>query len=114
MIGGVNLSVASASVDVVLLSHVVKYLTDDLLVLCMNECRRVLRKSGRLIMWEFSPTDAPVVNHFIIKGAGGVRLRTRKEIQSVLSNSGFTSFNYFDIITPWTFWSNLGIAASFD
>jgi ubiquinone/menaquinone biosynthesis C-methylase UbiE len=111
MIGGVNLPVASASVDVILLSHLIKYLTDELLAVCFAECRRALTDKGRLALWEFAPTDVPFVTNLIARGAGAVVIRPKERIEAMLSASGFNSFDHFDIVTPWTFWSNLAIVA---
>jgi|GEM_PF-2136287 len=111
MIGGVSLPIASQSVDVILLSHLVKYLTDDLLTVCFAECRRVLRDNGRLVLWEFEPTDVSFVTQLIASGAGAVKIRPRERIQAMLAASGFNSFDSFTLITPWAFWSNLAIVA---
>jgi len=111
MIGGVNLPVASSSVDVILLSHLIKYLTDELLTTCFAECRRALAENGRLALWEFAPTDLSFVTNLIARGAGAVEIRPRERIESMLSLAGFNSFDYFSVVTPWAFWSNLAIVA---
>ena len=111
MIGGVNLPVASSSIDVILLSHLIKYLTDELLTICFAECRRVLAENGRLALWEFAPTDVSFVTNLIARGAGAVEIRPRERIELMLSLAGFNSFDYFNIVTPWAFWSNLAIVA---
>ena len=65
----VALPFRNQSFDVVLLSHIVKYLTDLQLGQVMSEARRVLRHGGRIVLWEFGPFISDGVSKLIAEKA---------------------------------------------
>jgi len=88
-----SLPFEDARFDVVVTSHVIKHLDDNALSRAFSEVARVLRPSGRFLLWEFkkSPLSAPL---FISARATGLpppfTLRTEDTLRSALLAAGFT------------------------
>ena len=88
-----SLPFEDARFDVVVTSHVIKHLDDNALSRAFSEVARVLRPSGRFLLWEFkkSPLSAPL---FISARATGLpppfTLRTEATLRSALLAAGFT------------------------
>lgn len=97
--------------DVVLLSHMIKYLTDNQLDLVLNEVKRVLKDGGRIVIWEFGPFISPWVSQLIATKVGGQKLRSANEIARSLEGAGFLELNQFRIVTPWVPWENVAFCA---
>ena len=93
--------------DVVLMSHLIKYLTDDQLNLVLNEAKRVLKGGGRIVIWEFGPFISPRISQLIATKVGGQKLRSANEIRRSLEGAGFLDLNQFRIVTPWLPWENV-------
>src|SRR5262249_26137298 len=104
---GLALPVCDSLFNVVLLSHVVKYLTDDQLHEVLREARRVLRADGRIILWEFHPVLTRRVTGFILRCCRAQQLRCAGELKAALQDAGFREVRRFRIITPWLPWSNI-------
>jgi ubiquinone/menaquinone biosynthesis C-methylase UbiE len=110
MVGSaLSLPIGSSLFDVVLLSHVVKYLTDEQLLLALLESARVLKPGGRLVLWEFNPVLTPLVTRLIVRNCKAQKLRCEKELRQTMEAAGFSEFQSFRIITPWLPWSNVGL-----
>jgi ubiquinone/menaquinone biosynthesis C-methylase UbiE len=100
MDGRINLQVAPATslpfddarFDLVITSHVIKHLDDDVLERSFREVARVLRPGGRFLIWEFekSPLSAPI---FISARATGLPpafiLRSEATLRAALTEAGF-------------------------
>ena len=117
---GVELLVASALTlplgdalfDVVLLSHVIKYLTDEQLSLVLSETKRVLKPGGRMVLWEFHPVAPPPVTRLILHCCKAQKLRRSAELKAAIGAAGFVSLTAFRVITPWLPWSNLAFTGT--
>ncbi len=110
MVGSaVTLPVNSSLFDVVLLSHVIKYLTDEQLCLVLEESARVLKPGGRIVLWEFNPVLAPFVTRLILKYCRAQRLRSGGELRHAMETAGYCDLRGFRIITPWLPWSNVAL-----
>ena len=110
MVGSaLSLPISSSLFDVVLLSHVVKYLTDEQLLLTLLESARVLKPGGRLVLWEFNPVLTPLVTRLIVGKCKAQKLRCEKELMETMESAGYSKFQSFRIITPWLPWSNVGL-----
>ena len=89
-----HLPFEDASFDVVVTSHVIKHLDDDVLRQAFSEVARILRPGGRFLWLEFkkSPLSAPV---FISARATGLpppfTLRTEETLRSALLAAGFAA-----------------------
>lgn len=97
--------------DVVLLSHVLKYLTDSQVAQVLEEIKTVLLPKGRIVLWEFKPYPCATINHLIVRGSGSHRLRTHREVETLLKEGGFQNIQPFHIHTPWPPWRNLAYTA---
>ena len=79
--------------DLLLSSHVFKYLTDDELRACLREARRVLKPGGLFLAWEFAPTNSKLLdrwNHYLLsREVPLVRLRGFSELRALAYESGF-------------------------
>jgi ubiquinone/menaquinone biosynthesis C-methylase UbiE len=110
MVGSaLSLPVSSSLFDVVLFSHVVKYLTDEQLRLALLESARVLKPGGRLVLWEFNPVLTPLVTRLIVRNCKAQKLRCERELRNTMQAAGYGDFQSFRIITPWLPWSNVGL-----
>ncbi len=110
MVGSaLSLPINSSLFDVVLFSHVVKYLTDEQLHLALLESARVLKPGGRLILWEFNPVLTPLITRLIVRNCKAQKLRCEKELRQTMEAAGYSEFQSFRIITPWLPWSNVGL-----
>jgi len=113
MVGSaLSLPVGSSWFDVVLLSHVIKYLTDEQLRLALLEAARVLKPGGRIVLWEFSPVFIPPVTRLILKYCRAQRLRHEKELRGVMETVGYSDLKSFRITTPWLPWPNVGLTGT--
>jgi SAM-dependent methyltransferase len=106
---GLSLPIRSSLFDVVLLSHIIKYLTDVQLRLVLSESARVLKPGGRIVVWEFSPVLMPVVTRLILKCCKAQRLRREEELRRVMETAGYGNLRSFRIVTPWLPWSNVAL-----
>lgn len=104
------LPLADCSFNVVLLSHMVKYLTDVQFGQVMSEARRILKEGGRIVVWEFGPFLSSRVSQFIARKVGGQKLRSATEIRQALKNAGFGDLTQFRIVTPWVPWRNVALS----
>ena len=111
---GLSLPVSTSLFDVVLLSHVIKYLTDEQLHLVLWETTRVLRPGGRIVLWEFNPVLTPIVTGLILRYCRAQRLRGSDELKIALKTAGYCDLTSFRIITPWLPWSNVAFTGRFD
>ena len=96
--------------DVVLLSHVVKYLTDPQLRLVLAQVRGLLRPGGRLVLWEFRPYPWGAINRAILRGSRSHKLRSATELVSFLQEQGYRNLQPFRIHTPWPPFRNLAFS----
>jgi ubiquinone/menaquinone biosynthesis C-methylase UbiE len=103
----VNLPLQDGSFDVVLLSHMIKYLTDAQFSRVLSEARRVLKDGGKIVLWEFTLFISLRVSNFIVRQVGGQKLRSAEEIRESLGNAGFQDLRLFHIVTPWVPWRNV-------
>ena len=99
------------SFDVVLLSHVVKYLTDPQLRQVLAQARDLLSPGGRIVLWEFRPYAWGPINRTILRGSGAHKLRSAAELVALLQEQGFRNLQPFRIHTPWPPFRNLAFRA---
>jgi len=97
--------------DVVLLSHVVKYLTDPQLRQVLAQVKALLRPGGRLVLWEFRPYAWGAINRTILRGSGSHKLRSAAELVALLQEQGYRNLQPFRIHTPWPPFRNLAYRA---
>ena len=97
--------------DVVLLSHVAKYLTDPQLRQLLAQVRDLLRPGGRFVLWEFRPYAWGAINRAILRGSGSHKLRSAAELVALLQEQGFRTLQPFRIHTPWPPFRNLAYRA---
>ncbi|MDE2665943.1 MAG: class I SAM-dependent methyltransferase [Acidobacteriota bacterium] len=97
--------------DVVLLSHVVKYLTDPQLRQVLAQVKALLRPGGRLVLWEFRPYAWGPINRIILRGSGSHKLRSAAELVALLQEQGFRNLQPFRVHTPWPPFRNLAYRA---
>lgn len=97
--------------DVVLLSHVVKYLTDPQLRQVLAQVRELLRPGGRIVLWEFRPYAWGSINRTILRGSRSHKLRSAAELVAHLREQGFRNLQPFRIHTPWPPFRNLAFRA---
>ncbi len=95
--------------DVVLLSHVIKYLTDIELALVLNEAKRVLRDGGKIVLWEFKPFIHFWISQFIVRKVRAQKLRSAEELRQSMETAGFRDLHDFRIVTPWVPWQNVAL-----
>jgi ubiquinone/menaquinone biosynthesis C-methylase UbiE len=93
--------------DVVLLSHVVKYLTDPQLRRVLAQVRGLLRPGGRIVLWEFKPYAWDPINRTILRGSRSHKLRNAGELVALLREQGYRNLQPFRIHTPWPPFRNL-------
>jgi len=109
---GLSLPLDASAFDVVLFSHVVKYLTDEQMKRILEEARRVLKPGGRVVLWEFNPIRIAPVTRLILKCCKAQKLRGLLELKQTLTAAGFRNLQPFRVITPWLPWSNIALAGS--
>ncbi len=97
--------------DVVLLSHVVKYLTDPQLRHVLAQVRGLLRPGGRIVLWEFKPYAWNRINRIILRGSRSHKLRSAAEMRALLQEQGYQNLRPFRIHTPWLPCGNLAYTA---
>ncbi|MFN8006808.1 MAG: methyltransferase domain-containing protein [Terriglobia bacterium] len=105
-----SLPLKSALFDVVLMSHVIKYLTDDQLDVVLEESARVLKPGGRIVLWEFSPLFSPLITRLVVKYCSAQKLRPTSGLRRAMETAGYDDLKPFRIITPWLPWSNIAFA----
>ena len=104
---GLSLPADDSLFDVVLLSHVIKYLTDEEFSQVLWEAKRVLKPGGRIVLWEFNPVWTPAVTNLILRCCKAQRLRRPIELRDTMEGAGFGDLTAFRIVTPWLPWSNV-------
>ena len=104
---GLSLPLNDSLFDVVLLSHVIKYLRDEELDQVLGEAKRVLKPGGRIVVWEFHPIWNPSVTSFILRCCKAQKLRGPKELSDTMKAAGLADLTAFRIVTPWLPWSNV-------
>lgn len=107
-----TLPLGDALFDVVLLSHVIKYLTDEQLGLVLSETKRVLKPGGRMVLWEFHPVAPPSLTRLILHCCKAQKLRRSAELTTAIGVAGFGSLTTFRLITPWLPWSNVAFTGT--
>lgn len=107
----VQIPFQSPSFDVILLSHLVKYLTDAQLRQVLSQVRHLLRPHGRIVLWEFKPYPWTSINRTILRGSGSHRLRSASEVADFLHEQGYHNIQPFRIHTPWPPFRNLAYTA---
>ncbi|HEX2522026.1 MAG TPA: class I SAM-dependent methyltransferase [Terriglobia bacterium] len=111
---GLSLPVDDCLFDVVLLSHVIKYLTDEEFSQVLSEAKRVLKPGGRIVLWEFHPVWIPSVTSLILRCCKAQKLRHPLELKDAMKAAGFTELTAFRIVTPWLPWSNVAFTGCLD
>ena len=111
---GLLLPLCDSHFDVVLISHVVKYLTDEQFSDVLWEARRVMRRGGRIVLWEFHPVVIPSITRLILRCCKAQKLRAPAEMQDALKRAGFSDLRQFRVITPWLPWSNVAFTGHLD
>lgn len=104
---GLSLPVDDSLFDVVLLSHVIKYLSDEQFTQVLWEAKRVLKPSGRVVLWEFRPVWTPSVTRWILRCCKARKLRDPIELKGAIEGAGFGDLTSFRVVTPWLPWSNV-------
>lgn len=97
--------------DVVLLSHVAKYLTDPQLRQVLAQVRELLRPGGRIVLWEFRPYAWGRINRAILRGSRSHKLRSAPELVAFLQEQGYRNLQPFRVHTPWPPFRNLAYRA---
>lgn len=97
--------------DVVLLSHVAKYLTDPQLRQVLAQAKALLRPGGRIVLWEFRPYAWAPINRTILRGSRSHKLRSAAELVALLREQGYRNLQPFRIHTPWPPFRNLAYRA---
>ena len=97
--------------DVVLLSHVAKYLTDPQLRQVLAQVRELLRPGGRIVLWEFRPYAWGRINRAILRGSRSHKLRSAAELVDFLQEQGYRNLQPFRVHTPWPPFRNLAYRA---
>jgi ubiquinone/menaquinone biosynthesis C-methylase UbiE len=111
---GLSVPVNNSLFDVVLLSHVIKYLTDEEFSQVLREAKRVLKPSGRIVLWEFHPVWTPSVTSLILRCCKAQKLRHPIELRDAMEAAGFSDLLAFRIVTPWLPWSNVAFTGCLD
>ncbi len=93
--------------DVVLLSHIIKYLTDDQFRSVLHEIARVLKPKGRIIVWEFAPFLTGRITQFISSRCQAQEIRQGPDLKAFLEKEGYETLRPFQINTPWLPWRNV-------
>lgn len=104
---GLSLPVDDSLFDVVLLSHVIKYFTDEEFSQVLWEAKRVLKPGGRIVLWEFHPMWTPSVTGLILRCCKAQKLRHPIELRDTMKTAGFSDLTAFRVVTPWLPWSNV-------
>jgi len=108
--GAISLPLKAESFDVVLLSHVIKYLTNKELFQALSEVGRVLKPNGRIVVWEFSPFVSPKVTRCIAQNCSAQILRSSRDLRVLLDQCGYQELYPFQIRTPWLPWRNVAFS----
>lgn len=111
---GLSLPVDDCLFDVVLLSHVIKYFTDEEFSQVLWEAKRVLKPAGRIVLWEFHPVWTPYVTSLILRCCKAQKLRHPTELRDAMKAAGFSDLTAFRIVTPWLPWSNVAFTGCLD
>jgi ubiquinone/menaquinone biosynthesis C-methylase UbiE len=111
---GLYLPVDDSLFDVVLLSHVIKYLTDEELSQVLWEARRALKPAGRVVLWEFHPVWNPSATQLILRCCKAQKLRDPIELKGAMKAAGFRDLTSFRVVTPWLPWSNVAFTGCSD
>jgi ubiquinone/menaquinone biosynthesis C-methylase UbiE len=111
---GLSLPVDDSLFDVVLLSHVIKYFTDEEFSQVLWEAKRVLKPGGRIVVWEFHPVWFPSVTSLILRCCKAQKLRHPIELKDAMKAAGFGDLTAFRIVTPWLPWPNVAFTGSLD
>ena len=111
---GLSLPLNDSLFDVVLLSHVIKYFTDEEFSLVLWEAKRVLKPGGRIVLWEFHPVWVPSVTSLILRCCKAQKLRHPIELRDAMKAAGFSDLTGFRIVTPWLPWSNVAFTGFLD
>jgi len=106
----VDLPFRASQFDVILLSHVIKYLTDEQFIQVLAEAKRVLRAHGRIVIWEFSPYLSSSVTQCIVRSCNAQKLRGAAEVRKTLQRCGYADLEFFEVRTPWLPWRNVAFA----
>jgi SAM-dependent methyltransferase len=106
----VNLPFRASQFDVILLSHVIKYLTDEQFIQVLAEAKRVLRPHGRIVIWEFGPYVSSSVTQRIVRSCNAQKLRDATEVRKTLQGCGYADLKFFRLRTPWLPWRNVAFA----
>ena len=111
---GLSLPADDSLFDVVLLSHVIKYFTDEEFSQVLLEAKRVLKPGGRIVLWEFHPVWTPAVTSLILRCCKAQKLRYPIELRDAMEAAGFGDLTAFRITTPWLPWSNVAFTGCLD
>ena len=111
---GLSVPVNDSLFDVVLLSHVIKYFTDEEFGQVLQETKRVLKPGGRIVLWEFHPVWNPSVTSLILRCCKAQKLRHPDELRDAIEAAGFSDLTAFRIVTPWLPWSNVAFTSRLD
>jgi len=111
---GLSLPVDDSLFDVVLLSHVIKYFTDEEFSEVLWEAKRVLKPGGRIVLWEFHPVWTPSITSVILRCCKAQKLRHPIELRDTMKAAGFSDLTAFRIVTPWLPWSNVAFTGCLD
>ena len=111
---GLALPVGDSLFDVVLISHVIKYLTEEELNDALREARRVLKRGGRIVLWDFHPVLNSSVTRLILRCCKAQKLRDLIELKEMIEAAGFSDLTSFRVVTPWLPWSNVALTGCVD
>ena len=106
---GVDLPIKNSQFDVVLLSHVAKYLTDEQLSQTLWEARRILKPGGRIVLWDFHPFWVAPIRWLLLRDSKARKLREPGELQKAMRLAGFRDLNPFRIEDPWLRWADVAL-----
>lgn len=84
---------ADETFELLLSAHSFRHLTDDELRVSLSEAKRVLKRGGLFLAWEFAPTASGLLNRWnrwvLTREAPQVRLRSYPALQSLALDTGF-------------------------